>query len=100
MHFFQHDALLPRGFNDLKHHTQVNSSPTPPAQNGRHLANDISEYIFVNEKLWILVKYSRKFVTKGPIGNKRTLHGLDNGLAPNGRQAIIWTNGDQLHWCI
>ena len=26
--------------------------------------------------------------------------GLDNGLAPNGRQAIIWTNADPIHWRI
>ena len=26
--------------------------------------------------------------------------GLDNGLAPNGQQAIIWTNTDLIHWCI
>ena len=25
---------------------------------------------------------------------------LDNGLAPNRRQAIIWTNGDLIHWRI
>ena len=23
---------------------------------------------------------------------------LDNGLAPNRRQAIIWTNADQIYW--
>ena len=26
--------------------------------------------------------------------------GLDNGLAPNRRQAIIWTNADMIHWRI
>ena len=26
--------------------------------------------------------------------------GLDNGLAPNRRQAIIWTNADLFHWRI
>ena len=26
--------------------------------------------------------------------------GLDNGLAPNRRQAIIWTNADPVHWRI
>ena len=26
--------------------------------------------------------------------------GLDNGLAPNRRQAIIWTNADLIHWRI
>ena len=26
--------------------------------------------------------------------------GLDNGLAPNRRQAIIWTNDGLVNWCI
>ena len=26
--------------------------------------------------------------------------GLDIGLAPNRRQAIIWTNADPIHWHI
>ena len=26
--------------------------------------------------------------------------GLDNGLALNRHQAIIWTNADPVHWCI
>ena len=25
---------------------------------------------------------------------------LDDGLAPNRRQAIIWTNADPIHWII
>ena len=39
-----------------------------------------------------------KFVPKEPIDNNST--GLDNGLAPNKRQAIIWTNADPVHWRI
>ena len=26
--------------------------------------------------------------------------GSDNGLAPNRRQAIVWTNADKIHWRI
>ena len=26
--------------------------------------------------------------------------GLNNGLSPNRRQAIIWTNADPIHWRI
>ena len=26
--------------------------------------------------------------------------GLENGLAPNRQQAIIWTNADPIHGCI
>ena len=45
----------------------VNSSP--PGQNGRHFADDIFRFIFVNEKIFILIKISLKFVPKGPIDN-------------------------------
>ena len=36
-------------------------------QNGRHFADDIFKYIFSNENVWILIKFSLKFVPKGPI---------------------------------
>ena len=40
-----------------------------PRQNGRHLADDIFNCIFVNENIWIPIKISVKFVPKGPIYN-------------------------------
>ena len=39
-----------------------------------------------------------KFVPKGPVDNWQLSIGLDNGLAPNRRQAIIWTNADLMPW--
>ena len=62
----------------------------------------ISQTIFSNaflEKFCILIKISLKFVPNGPIDNYLALV-LENGLAPNMRQAIIWTNADQSHWRI
>ena len=41
----------------------------------------------MNEKFCVLIND----VVKGPI---------DNGLVPNRRQAIIWTNTDLIHWHI
>ena len=41
----------------------------------------------------ILIKNSPNFVAKCPIDNKRAF-GLDSGLAPIRRQAIVWTNAD------
>ena len=41
---------------------------------------------------------SLKFVPKDPI-DIRSID-LDNGLATNRWQAIIWTNADPIHWCI
>ena len=42
---------------------------------------------------------SLKFDPKGLIDNNPAFE-LDNDLAPNRRQAIIWTNTDPIHWRI
>ena len=44
----------------------------------------------------ILIAISPKFVPKGAVDSI----GLDNGLAPNRQQAIIWTNADPINWRI
>ena len=51
--------------------TCINSSP--PGQNGRHFTDNIFRCIFVNEKLYILIKILLKFVPKGPIDNNPAL---------------------------
>ena len=74
-----------------------------PGQNGRHFADNIFKCIFLNEKIWILCKISLKIVPKGPIDNDQapgSSIGFDNGLAPNRRQAIIWTYVHPIFWCI
>ena len=40
-----------------------------PRQDGRHFADDIFKCIFFNEKVWIPIKISLKFVPKDPINN-------------------------------
>ena len=45
----------------------VNSSPLD--KNGRFIADDIFRCIFVNEKFFILIKITLKFVPKGPVDN-------------------------------
>ena len=40
-----------------------------PRQNGRHFADDIFNGIFLNANVWMLIKFSLKFVPKGPIHN-------------------------------
>ena len=40
-----------------------------PRQNGRHFADAIFMYIFLNGNVWILVKISLKYVPNGPINN-------------------------------
>ena len=40
-----------------------------PRQNGHHFVDDIFNRIFVNENVIISIKFSLKFVPKGPINN-------------------------------
>ena len=40
-----------------------------PRQNGRHFADDTFKRIFVNENVRISIRFSLKFVPKGPINN-------------------------------
>ena len=40
-----------------------------PEQNGRHFPDDIFKCIFLNANVWMLIKISLKFVSKGPINN-------------------------------
>ena len=64
------------------------------------LVDNITAINFVAKIMFcILIKISLRFVSKGLIDNNPAF-GLDNGLAPNRRQAIIWTNADQIHWHI
>ena len=62
-----------------------------PRQDGRHFPDDIFNCIFLNGKVWILIKISLKFVPKDPINNIPSLAQI-YGLASARRQAIIWTN--------
>ena len=40
-----------------------------PRQDGRHFPDDIFKCIFFNENVWILIKISLKFNSKGPVIN-------------------------------
>ena len=44
-----------------------------PRQNGRHFADDIFKCISLNENVWIPIKISMKFVSKGLINNSPAL---------------------------
>ena len=68
----------------------------PPGQKVRYFEDEIFRCIFINEKFCISTKIPLKFVPRGPIDNI----GFDNGLAPNRRQAINWTNTNPIHWRI
>ena len=47
-----------RSFNTLR-----------PRQHGHHFSDDIFKYIFVNENVWISIKFSLNIVLGGPINN-------------------------------
>ena len=72
---------------------------SPPGQNGHHFADDIFQMYFREWKrlyfesisIWVCSLESDKHYLS---------IGLDNGLAPNRRQTIIWTNADPIHWRI
>ena len=55
--------------------------------------------ILVNENLCILIKISVKFFFQDSDWQQSSI-GLDNGLAPNRRQAINWIDSDPIHWRI
>ena len=46
---------------------------------------------FVDEKFWILIKISPKFVPKGKIDNNPAL------VQIMGQQAMMWTTADPIH---
>ena len=54
-------------------YSQVSLNRLRPRQNGRHFADDIFKYIFINESVWIPIKISQKFVPRGPINNIQAL---------------------------
>ena len=60
--------------------------------NCRHFTDDIFKGIFLNADVLIALKISLKFVPNIRINNIPSLI-KDNGVAPIGRQAIIWING-------
>ena len=48
---------------------QLTFNTMRPRQNGRHFSDDIFKCVFLNEKLWIAIRISLKFVPKDPINN-------------------------------
>ena len=66
----QQGFILITDYQALWHHMGHNEfNSSPPEQNGHHFADDISKYIFVNEKFCILINISLKFVPKGQVNN-------------------------------
>ena len=69
-----------------------------PTQNGCHYADDTFKCIFLNENF----KFKWNFINICSLWSNWQYGsiGSDNGLAPNRRQAIIWTNVGMFYWRI
>ena len=73
------------------------SNPYPPGQNGHHSGRRHSQMHFL-EWTWSDSNFT-EICSQGSNWQHASI-GLDSGLAPNSRQAIIWTNADPIHWHI
>ena len=71
----------------------------PPVQHGRQLTDDIFRLHFHE---WKVLNFDQNFteVCSWWSNWQYPSIDLDNGLAPNRRQAIIWTNADPIQWRI
>ena len=71
-----------------------------PRQNGRHFADDI----FIPSLEWKCMNFALNFIEICSYGSNQqySIIGSDNGFAPTGQQAVIWTNDGKLltHICV
>ena len=80
------------GYLDIIQAMSLTDNSVRPRQNGHHFTDDILKCILLNEKVWISINISLKFVPKGPINNIPALVQIMASVAPVRRQAIVWTN--------
>ena len=73
--YAQHVQHITQNWKDGIIHTslEVPLNTLRPRQDGRHFADDIFKCIFFNENCCILIKFSLKYVRKGPIDNNPAL---------------------------
>ena len=60
-------------FNQLPDKSMDECNTLMSDQNGRHLADNSFNYIFLNKNLCILIKISLKCISKGPINHKSAM---------------------------
>ena len=66
----------------------------PPGKNGRHFGRWQFQMHFLE---W---KWQNSEICSQEFNWQYRSIGSGNGLAPNRRKAITWTNADPVHWCI
>ena len=68
-------------------------------QNGRHPNRKYFRMHFREWKRWNSVRSSTEICSQGSQDDKQALSiGSGNGVAPDRRQPITWTNADPVHW--
>ena len=67
--------------------------------NGCHFADNIFKCIFLMKTLILTTILPKRIYSPGSNWQYGSISS-DNGLAPNRRQAIIWTNDGIGYWCI
>ena len=75
-------------------HTNINTLRA--RENGQYLANGIFKCIFLNAKVWILMKMSQNIIFLR-VWFQLVSIGCSNGLVPNRQQAMVWTNVDDAY---
>ena len=86
-------ASLPQFRND----SMLNSSP--PGLNGHHFGRQHFQMNFLEWKWYNSDLNFIEICSQEPSWQQANI-GSGNGLVPNRRQAIIWTNADLIHWQI
>ena len=71
-----------------------------PRQNSLHFSDDIFKYTFLNEHVWILIKISLKFITKGLINNISALVQIMAWRRPGNKPLSEPIMVSLLHICI
>ena len=69
-----------------------------PRQICRHFIDSISKCIFLNENIQICLRFYWSLFLRFELKNSSI--GSVNGLVPTRHQAIIWTNGCLVYWCL
>ena len=81
------------------HHENCDINRSPSGQIGLHFTDNFFRCTFIKKKV---LYFDKKFHWALFLRLQLTITsiGLDDGLVPNRRQAIIWTNVDPIHWHI
>ena len=89
-----HQKMSPK---NVSYFAQASVNSSSLGQSGCHSHRSHFQTHF---REWNILYFNKKFTEVCSYGSnwQWPIVGLDNGSAPNRRQAIIWTNADPIHW--